>query len=220
MGKNRLEAFSDGVIAIILTIMVLELEVPHGASLADVEPVLPVLTGYALSFVYVGIYWNNHHQLFQAVRSITGGVLWLNLHLLFWLSLLPFVTAWMGESGIAKLPVAAYGAVLFMCAVSYMVLEHTLVRVDRGNTSLALAIGADRKGWLSMAAYACGIGLGLLQAWVGLAIYVAVAVAWFVPDRRFEDKGGGEGEQDRQDERWREWSSPPEALTKKVQAEE
>lgn len=193
MGKNRLEAFSDGVIAIIITIMVLELEVPHGAALADFEPVLPVLSGYALSFVYVGIYWNNHHHLFQAVRSIDGGVLWLNLHLLFWLSLLPFVTAWMGESGIATLPVAAYGTVLFMCAVSYTALEHRLVRVDRANATLALAIGADRKGWLSMMTYACGIGLGLLHAWIGLAIYIAVAIAWFLPDRRIEGTVAREG---------------------------
>ena len=186
MGKNRLEAFSDGVIAIILTIMVLELEVPHGASLAALEPALPTLFGYALSFVYVGIYWNNHHHLFQAVRGISGGVLWLNLHLLFWLSLLPFVTAWMGEAGVATVPVAAYGVVLFMCAVAYAILEHCLASLHGANASLARAIGADRKGWLSLLLYGCGIGLGFVHAALGLAVYVLVAAVWFMPDRRIE----------------------------------
>jgi len=186
MGKSRLEAFSDGVIAIIITIMVLELHVPHGASLAALEPVLPTLLAYALSFVYVGIYWNNHHHLFQAVRTISGGVLWLNLHLLFWLSLLPFVTAWMGENDFTTVPVAAYGAVLFMCAVSYAILEHRLARLNGGGRSLALAIGADYKGWVSLTMYAAGIGLGFVNAWLGLAVYVAVALIWFIPDRRLE----------------------------------
>ena len=186
MGKGRLEAFSDGVIAIIITIMVLELHVPHGASLAAFEPVLPVLLGYALSFVYVGIYWNNHHHLFQAVRGIDGSVLWFNLHLLFWLSLLPFVTAWMGEHGIATVPVAAYGVVLFMCAVAYAMLEHRLAGLHGPNRALALAIGADRKGWISLLLYACGIGLGFVRAWMGLAVYVVVALVWFIPDRRLE----------------------------------
>lgn len=186
MGKNRLEAFSDGVIAIILTIMVLELEVPHGASLAALEPALPTLSGYALSFVYVGIYWNNHHHLFQAVRGISGGVLWLNLHLLFWLSLLPFVTAWMGEAGVATVPVAAYGVVLFMCAVAYAMLEHRLAAMHGANAGLARAIGSDRKGRLSLLLYGCGIALGFAHAWLGLAVYVAVAMVWFLPDRRIE----------------------------------
>lgn len=188
MGKARLEAFSDGVIAIAITIMVLELEVPHGATLAALEPMLPVLLGHTLSFVYVGIYWNNHHHLFQAVRGVDGRILWLNLHLLFWLSLLPFVTAWMGHAGVQRVPVAAYGAVLFMCAAGYAMLEHGLLRLDRANATLALAIGADRKGWLSLAAYACGIGLGLVHAWIGLAVYVGVAIAWFIPDRRIEGR--------------------------------
>jgi uncharacterized membrane protein len=194
MGKGRLEAFSDGVIAIVITIMVLELEVPHGATLAAFRTALPVLLGYLLSFVYVGIYWNNHHHLFQAVRGINGRVLWLNLHLLFWLSLLPFVTAWMGKAGIATVPVAAYGTVLLMCAVSYTLLEHALVRMHRTNATLALAIGADRKGWLSLGAYSCGIALGFADPRIGLAAYVAVAVAWFIPDSRIERKVGGEGQ--------------------------
>ena len=186
MGKTRIEAFSDGVIAIIITIMVLELHVPRGASWAALEPVLPTLLGYALSFVYVGIYWNNHHHLFQAVRKISGGVLWLNLHLLFWLSLIPFVTAWMSETGFATVPVAAYGMVLFMCAVGHAILEHRLARLNGGKHSLALAIGADRKGWMSLLAYACGIALGFVHAALGLAVYVLVALAWFIPDRRIE----------------------------------
>lgn len=186
MDKARLQAFSDGVIAIIITIMVLALEAPAGASPAALRPVLPVLLGYVLSFVYVGIYWNNHHHLFQAVHRVNGAILWWNLHLLFWLSLLPFVSAWMGNNDFATIPVAAYGAVLLMCSVSYALLVHRLAHLHSGNEALALAIGADRKGWVSMALYACGIGLGLVHAWLGLAIYVLVALAWFVPDRRIE----------------------------------
>lgn len=186
MGKGRLEAFSDGVIAIIITIMVLELEPPHGATLDALGHALPVLSGYALSFVYVGIYWNNHHHLFQAVHGINGGILWLNLHLLFWLSLLPFVTAWMGEAGVATVPVAAYGGVLFMCAVSYAILEHSLASLRGANANLAQAIGADRKGWVSLLLYASGIALGFVHAWLGIAVYVVVALVWFMPDRRIE----------------------------------
>jgi uncharacterized membrane protein len=186
MGKGRLEAFSDGVIAIVITVMVLELELPHGPTLAHLTPVLPVLLGYALSFVYVGIYWNNHHHLFQAVRRIDGGVLWLNLHLLFWLSLLPFVSAWMGEAGPAPAPVAAYGTVLFLCALAYALLERRLVRLDGAGGALARAIGTDCKGRASLLLYAGGIGLGLLHAWLGLAIYVFVALVWVLPDRRIE----------------------------------
>ena len=193
MGKNRLEAFSDGVIAIIITIMVLELKVPHDPDFRALIPLWPVFMSYVLSFVYVGIYWNNHHHLFQAVRVIDGGILWLNLHLLFWLSLLPFVTAWMGESGVATVPVAAYGIVLLMCAVSYALLEHGLVRMGRANAALARAIGADRKGRLSLIAYACGIALGLVHAWLGVAVYVAVAIAWFMPDPRIERRVGKTG---------------------------
>jgi uncharacterized membrane protein len=194
MGKGRLEAFSDGVIAIVITVMVLELELPHGPTLAHLKPVLPVLLGYALSFVYVGIYWNNHHHLFQAVHRIDGGVLWLNLHLLFWLSLLPFVTAWVGEAGLEAVPVAAYGSVLFMCALAYALLERRLVRLDGAGATLARAIGADRKGRASLVLYASGIGLGLVHAWLGLAIYVIVAMVWFLPDRRIERAVHGEQE--------------------------
>jgi len=186
MGKGRLEAFSDGVIAIIITIMVLGLEAPHEGTLAVLERMAPVLLGYVLSFVHVGIYWNNHHHLFQAVRDIDGTVLWLNLHFLFWLSLLPFVTHWMGASGFATAPVSVYGVVLFMCAVAYALLVHRLASRRGGNRTLALAIGADRKGWISLLLYACGIGLGCVQAWMGLAIYVIVALIWFIPDRRIE----------------------------------
>jgi len=188
MGKGRLEALSDGVIAIVITIMVLGLEVPHEATLEALKRMAPVLFGYVLSFVHVGIYWNNHHHLFQAVRAVDGTVLWLNLHFLFWLSLLPFVTAWMGSSGYAAAPVSLYGGVLFMCAAAYLLLVHRLAR--RGNRVLALAIGADRKGWISLLLYACGVGLGCVWIWMGLAIYVAVALVWFIPDRRIERYAG------------------------------
>lgn len=186
MDKNRLLAFSDGVIAIIITIMVLELEAPPGITLAALEPVLPVLLGYVLSFIYVGIYWSNHHHLFQAVERISGPILWWNLHLLFWLSLLPFVSDWMGKSDFAAGPVAAYGAVLLMCALAYAILEHRLASLHGGNEMLALAIGSDFKGWLSILLYASGIALGFVHAWLGLAVYVIVALVWFVPDRRIE----------------------------------
>lgn len=186
MDKNRLLAFSDGVIAIIITIMVLELEAPDGASLGALEAALPVLLGYVLSFIYVGIYWSNHHHLFQAVERINGAILWWNLHLLFWLSLLPFVSDWMGKNDFAAATVAAYGVVLLMCALGYAILEHRLASVHGGNETLKLAIGSDRKGWISLALYAAGIGLGLLHPWIGLVMYVIVALIWFVPDRRIE----------------------------------
>jgi len=187
MGKGRLEAFSDGVIAIIITIMVLELTPPHDASLAALQGVMPVVLGYVLSFVHVGIYWNNHHHLFQAVRSISGATLWLNLHLLFWLSLMPFATAWMGETGLATVPVVFYGAVLLMCAASYMLLEHRLARQQGVDKTLVRAIGKDRKGCLSLALYAAGIAAsGFVDARIGMALYVVVAVIWFIPDSRIE----------------------------------
>jgi uncharacterized membrane protein len=186
MGKNRLEAFSDGVIAIIITIMVLELKVPHGASLGTLAPLAPVMLSYALSFLYVGIYWNNHHHLFHMVREVTGSVLWANLHLLFWLSLLPFVTGWMGENHFAATTVVGYGAVLFMCAVTYALLVHALTVHHEKNSRLALAIGQDRKGQLSLVLYATGIALSFVRPWLGFAVYVGVAVIWFVPDQRIE----------------------------------
>jgi uncharacterized membrane protein len=186
MGKNRLEAFSDGVIAIIITIMVLELKVPHGASFNDLLPVLPVLGSYILSFIYVGIYWNNHHHMFHMVHKVGGGVLWANLHLLFWLSLIPFVTAWMGENHFQTIPVAAYGTVLLMSAIAYTILARRLTAHHRENAELAEAIGADRKGWISVALYVAGIPLSFVQPWLGFGAYIAVAIMWLIPDTRIE----------------------------------
>ena len=188
MGKNRLEAFSDGVIAIIITIMVLELKVPHDPSLAGLAPLWPVLLSYVLSFIYVGIYWNNHHHLLHSVHAVSGKSLWANLHLLFWLSLTPFVPAWMGENHFAMLPVAAYGVVLFMCGVAYSILVRALTGLHADNRELAQAIGKDGKGWLSMALYLLGIGLSFVNPWIGFAAYVVVALMWIVPDRRIEDR--------------------------------
>lgn len=192
MGKNRLEAFSDGVIAIIITIMVLELKVPHGTSLSDLIPLGPVLLSYVLSFIYVGIYWNNHHHLIHAVHEISGRVLWANLHLLFWLSLIPFVSGWMGENHFATVPVAAYGFVLFMCAVAYAVLVRSLISHHQGNKMLADAIGSDRKGNLSLVLYVSGIALSFVHPWLGFAVYVAAALIWLIPDSRIENRLGQE----------------------------
>jgi uncharacterized membrane protein len=197
MGKNRLEAFSDGVIAIIITIMVLELKVPHGAGFDVLLPLAPILGSYVLSFIYVGIYWNNHHHMMHVVNEVSGGVLWANLHLLFWLSLIPFVTAWMGENHFQTAPVASYGVVLLMCAVAYTILSQSLIRHHRENKVLAEAIGEDRKGRISIALYAAGIGLSLLQPWLGFALYIAVAVMWLVPDRRIEDRVQSDESDDR-----------------------
>ncbi|MES2018734.1 MAG: TMEM175 family protein [Pseudomonadota bacterium] len=188
MGKGRLEAFSDGVIAIIITIMVLELKVPHGDTVDVLWPLMPVLLSYVLSFIYVGIYWNNHHHLLHAVKQVSGGVLWANLHLLFWLSLIPFVTGWMGENHFAAIPVAAYGVVLFMCAVAYALLVRCLTHDRGGNKLLAEAIGNDRKGMLSLLLYPLGVGLAFVQSWLGFAFYIIVALIWLVPDRRIEDR--------------------------------
>ncbi|TFW27320.1 TMEM175 family protein [Massilia horti] len=187
MGKNRLEAFSDGVIAILITILVLELKVPRGSDLAALAPLWPVFLSYVLSFVYIGIYWNNHHHLLHAVHGISGVVLWANLHLLFWLSLIPFVTGWMGENHFATDPVAAYGIILFMTAVAYNILEICLTAGLQENRKLAEAIGSDRKGKLSLVLYLVGIGLAFLLPWLGFATYVAVAIMWFIPDRRIEN---------------------------------
>jgi uncharacterized membrane protein len=186
MGKGRLEAFSDGVIAIIITIMVLELKVPHEADLAALRPLIPVLSSYVLSFVYVGIYWNNHHHLMHAVQQINGAVLWANLHLLFWLSVVPFVTSWMGENHLAPTPVAVYGGVLLMAAVAFTILTRVLVAHHK-NSTLALAVGDDSKGKISLALYMVAIPLALLvDPRLSLAIYVLVAVIWFLPDPRIE----------------------------------
>ena len=190
MGKGRLEAFSDGVIAIIITIMVLELKVPHGTELAALQPLIPVFLSYVLSFVYVGIYWNNHHHLFHAATRVDGRILWANLHLLFWLSLIPFVTGWMGENHFEPVPVALYGGVLMMCGLAYALLAHALVRHEGRASPLALALGKDRKGIASVVLYALAIPLSLLHAWLGFAVYVAVAVLWFIPDRRIETRLG------------------------------
>jgi uncharacterized membrane protein len=188
MGKNRLEAFSDGVIAIIITIMVLELKVPHGDSIDVLWPLMPVLLSYVLSFIYVGIYWNNHHHLMHAVTHVSGAVLWANLHLLFWLSLIPFVSGWMGENHFAAIPVAAYGLVLFMSAIAYWLLVRCLTHHQAGNKLLAEAIGKDRKGLLSMVLYLLGVGLAFVNAWLGFGVYVVVALVWLVPDRRIENR--------------------------------
>jgi uncharacterized membrane protein len=186
MGKGRLEAFSDGVIAIIITIMVLELKVPHGATFDDLLPVLPVLGSYVLSFIYIGIYWNNHHHMLHLARQVGGGVLWANLHLLFWLSLVPFVTAWVGENHFHTAPVAAYGTVLLMAATAYAILARCLAGHHRENAELAKAIGKDRKGWISIALYAVGIVLSFFTPWLGFATYILVAIIWLVPDTRIE----------------------------------
>jgi uncharacterized membrane protein len=194
MGTNRLEAFSDGVIAIIITIMVLELKVPHGADLAALTPLLPVFCAYVLSFVYVGIYWNNHHHLFHAAQHVNGGVLWANLHVLFWLSLLPFTTNWMGENHLSSWPTALYGFDLFMTAVAWYLLTRALIGVDESNEIVGRALGADRKGKLSMVLYLAAIALAFWQPWVSATIYAVVAVVWLAPDRRVEKVLIGHGD--------------------------
>jgi len=186
MTKTRVEAFSDGVIAILITIMVLELKVPHGADLAALEPLLPVFLTYVLSFVYLGIYWNNHHHLFHAGDHVSGGILWANLHLLFWLSLVPFVTGWMGENHFAPLPTAVYGAVLMLAGVAYLILQSAIIRQQGPGSKLAAAVGKDVKGKLSAALYAFAIPLAFVHQWISDAIYVLVALMWLVPDRRIE----------------------------------
>lgn len=186
MNKGRVEAFSDGVIAIIITIMVLEMKVPHGTDFAALAGLAPVLLSYVLSFVYVGIYWNNHHHMFHAVVHVDGAVLWANLHLLFWLSLVPFVTGWLGENGLATLPVVLYGIVLLGSAVAYVILALTLKRLHGPNSALARAIGIDFKGLASVALYALAIGLAFVAQPLSLALYVVVAIIWLVPDRRIE----------------------------------
>jgi uncharacterized membrane protein len=186
MGKGRFEAFSDGVIAIIITIMVLELKVPHSVELAALKPLIPVFFSYVLSFIYVGIYWNNHHHMLHAVNSVTGPILWANLHLLFWLSLIPFVTGWMGENHMAAVPVALYGVVLMMCAIAFTLLAWMMARHEGADSSLARAIGKNRKTLASTVFNLAGVGLAFVNAWVAVACYVAVAAIWFLPDRRIE----------------------------------
>jgi len=186
MGKSRLEAFSDGVIAIIITIMVLDLKVPHDDSLEALRPLLPVFLSYVLSFVYVGIYWNNHHHMLHASVKVSGAVLWANLHLLFWLSLFPFATGWMGENQFAAGPTAVYGVVLLMAAIAYLVLQHTIIASEGASSVLKEALGNDWKGKLSPLLYFLAIVSTLWQAWLAQLIYVAAALLWLVPDRRIE----------------------------------
>jgi len=186
MSKGRLEAFSDGVLAIIITIMVLELKVPHGTDLEALAPLFPVLLSYLLSFIYIGIYWNNHHHMLHAASKVTGGILWANLHLLFWLSLVPFVTAWMGENHFAPLPVALYGVVLFMAGCAYFILARALASHHGADSAIARALGDDFKGKISVAIYAVAILLALYLPALAGVLYVAVALIWLVPDRRIE----------------------------------
>ena len=186
MGKARLEAFSDGVLAIIITIMVLELKVPHGDDLASLGPLLPVFLSYVLSFVYIGIYWNNHHHMLHAIRHVTGGILWANLHLLFWLSLVPFVTGWMGENHFAALPTALYGVVLLLAAMAFWILQLRIVASQGADSIVAKAVGRDFKGKLSQVAYVIGIGCAFVAPWISWVMYVLVALIWLVPDPRIE----------------------------------
>lgn len=186
MDKGRLEAFSDGVIAILITIMVLELRPPEEAELAGLRPLIPVMLSYLLSFVFLGIYWNNHHHLIQAARHVSGRVLWANLHLLFWLSLVPFVTAWMGENEFAVWPVVLYGVVLNLSGFAFFLLVQALIAVHGRDSAIALAIGRDFKGKMSLVLYTVAIPLAFVNSWLAFGIYVAVAIMWFIPDRRIE----------------------------------
>jgi uncharacterized membrane protein len=186
MQKNRLEAFSDGVLAIIITIMVLELKVPHETNLAALQPILPVFLSYVLSFIYVGIYWNNHHHLFHSTKRVSGGILWANLHLLFWLSLFPFATGWMGENHLESTPTAFYGTVLLMAGVAYYVLQRAIIAQQGPGSLLAEAVGCDWKGKLSPVLYFVAIPLAFVSPWIANAIFVFVALLWIIPDRRIE----------------------------------
>ncbi|MDE2612857.1 MAG: DUF1211 domain-containing protein [Burkholderiales bacterium] len=186
MNKSRLEAFSDGVLAVIITIMVLEMKAPHGETLDALIPVVPAFLSYVLSFLYVGIYWNNHHHMLQAARRVSGGVLWANLHLLFWLSLLPFATAWMGENHFAALPSAAYGVVLLMAAVAYALLQQCIIVIEGPQSLLRRAVGSDWKGKISPLLYLVAIGASFALPTLAQALYALVALIWLVPDRRIE----------------------------------
>lgn len=186
ISKGRIEAFSDGVVAILITILVLDLKIPHGDDLRALQPLFPVFFTYVLSFVYLGIYWNNHHHMFHVATRISGWVMWSNLHLLFWLSLVPFTTGWMGENHFGKVPTAPYGAVLLMAAIAYWILQQCIIRAEGPHSKLAGAIGRDWKGRFSPFFYVAGTGLAFVFPMASLAIYVLVAVIWFVPDRRLE----------------------------------
>jgi len=186
MTKNRLEAFSDGVIAILITIMVLELRIPHGTDWAALEPLLPVFLTYVLSFVMLAIYWNNHHHMLHATDQVNGRILWANMHLLFWLSMVPFVTGWMGENHFAPLPTALYGVVLILAAIAYTILARSIIAHQGESSKLRMAIGSDRKGWVSIVLYLLAIPFAFIHQWVSDGIYVTVALIWLVPDRRIE----------------------------------
>ena len=186
MGSGRLEAFSDGVLAIIITIMVLEMKAPHGASLADLGPLLPVFLSYVLSFVYLGIYWNNHHHMLHVTERVNGAILWANLHLPFWLSLIPFVTGWMGENNFAPAPTALYGVVLLAAAIAYWILQRVIIAEQGESSLLATAVGGDHKGKLSPLLYFIAIPAAFLHQWISGGIYVLVALLWLIPDRRIE----------------------------------
>jgi uncharacterized membrane protein len=186
MQKNRLEAFSDGVLAIIITIMVLEMKVPHGTDLAALKPILPVFLSYVLSFIYVAIYWNNHHHLFHSMKHVSGGILWANMHLLFWLSLFPFATGWIGENHLAPIPTALYGFVLLMAAIAYYLLERAMIAKNGRDSLLAQAVGGDWKARLSVVFYFSGIPLSFVSPWIAIGSYVVVALMWIIPDPRIE----------------------------------
>ena len=188
MSKTRLEAFSDGVIAILITIMVLELKVPHGADLTALRPLLPIFLTYVLSFVYLAIYWNNHHHMLHATERINGRILWANTHLLFWLSMVPFATGWMGENHFAPLPTAVYGVVLLLCGVSYLILQNTIIAAQGPSSKLKIAVGGDTKGKLSAVLYVMAIPLAFVHQAISDVVFVVVAVMWFIPDRRIEER--------------------------------
>ncbi len=196
MLKERLTAFSDGVIAIIITIMVLELKAPHENTLRALAPLAPTFLAYALSFAYIAIYWNNHHHLFQATRRVSGAILWANTHLLFWLSLVPFSTAWLSETNFARAPVALYGLSLLAPSIAYFLLSRALIRTGAMEPKVAEAIGADLKGWVSMAFYVCGVALAFAEPYASMGLYAFVAVIWFIPDRRIEGRLDLEDEPD------------------------
>ncbi len=188
MNKGRLEAFSDGVLAIIITIMVLELKVPHGSSLSALKPLIPVFMSYVLSFIYVGIYWNNHHHMMQMVKKVNGKVLWANLHLLFWLSLFPFATAWMGENHYETWPVVIYGCIMFMAAMAYFILENTLKKLHGPDSEFVNTFGATLKDTISCLVYLIAIGGSFISPWIGITCYIFIAIIWFIPERRVEKK--------------------------------
>lgn len=187
MHKGRLEAFSDGVLAIVITIMVLEIKVPHGNELDALSPLIPVFISYVLSFIYLGIYWNNHHHMMQTVKTVTGDILWANLHLLFWLSLVPFVTGWIGENNFAPIPMAFYGIILLMAAIAYFILQRRILAVHGKDSLLANALGKDTKGKISPVLYVIAIASTYVSEWIAAGIYVLVALMWLVPDRRIEN---------------------------------